>query len=92
MTTGMAQCFVPAHHLRLIITCISFGSIFLWILSGVYLPSTNDQAQLVTRGWSGRHLLELQDDGGATDNSTCTNVTIVVDGSPVDLDDAHVSF
>ena len=88
----MAQCFIPVHRLRLFITCISFGCVFLWILSGVYLPNTSDQAKLVARGWSGRHLLGLQDEGGATDNGTCTNVTIVVDGEAVDLDDAHVSF
>lgn len=79
------ECGVPVRELRGYVCMVCFSCFFLYLLSGVYVPSSRSESG-INHGRLARQLLSVDDDNAT--NDSCNG--LIIEGLPVDLKEAHV--
>ncbi len=89
MSGASIECGVPVRQLRGYVCMVTFTCFFLYLLSGVYVPSSSEDPG--ARGRLGRQLLwsTLGEQENAS-NGSCSGLDI--GDQPVDLASAHVCY
>ncbi len=89
MSGASIECGVPVRQLRGYVCMVTFTCFFLYLLSGVYVPSSSEDPG--ARGRLGRQLLwsTLGEQENAS-NGSCNGLDI--GDQPVDLTSAHVCY